>query len=154
MSNKFQILLINGPNLNLLGTREPLTYGTKTLPQIVKKIKNTAQHLNVKLYDFQSNAEHEIVNKIQDSKTNQIQFILINPGAFAHTSISIRDSLLAVQIPFFEIHISNIFSRENFRSHSWISDISQGVISGFGSDGYIWALHTSVRILSKKTIKI
>ncbi|VFP81169.1 3-dehydroquinate dehydratase [Buchnera aphidicola (Cinara kochiana kochiana)] len=149
MSNKFQILLINGPNLNLLGTRETKIYGTETLPQIIKKIKNIGQRLNADLYDFQSNAEHKIVEKIHESKKNKIQFILINPGAFAHTSVSIRDALLAIQIPFFEIHISNIFSRENFRSHSWISDISNGIISGFGPDGYTWALHTAIKILSK-----
>ncbi|VFP83745.1 type II 3-dehydroquinate dehydratase [Buchnera aphidicola] len=150
MGNKFQILLINGPNLNLLGTRETKIYGTETLFQIIKKTKHIAQRLNVELYDFQSNAEHKIVEKIHESKNLKIEFILINPGAFAHTSISIRDALLAIQIPFFEIHISNIFSRENFRSHSWISDISNGIISGFGSDGYIWALHTSVNMLLKK----
>ncbi|VFP86026.1 3-dehydroquinate dehydratase [Buchnera aphidicola (Cinara pseudotaxifoliae)] len=147
MNQKFKILLINGPNLNLLGTREPTIYGSDTLSEIIKKTKNIAQILNVELYDFQSNAEHKIVEKIHESKLLKIQFILINPGAFAHTSISIRDALLAIQIPFFEIHISNIFSRENFRSHSWISDISYGIISGFGTEGYICALNTSVKIL-------
>lgn len=150
MKKKNNILLINGPNLNLLGTREPQIYGTKTLSQIIKKIKKKAKFLNFKIHDFQSNAEHKLVEKIQDSKKKKIKFILINPGAFAHTSISLRDSLLSVNIPFFEIHISNIFSRENFRSHSWLSDISQGVISGFGSDGYLWALNSAIKILVKK----
>ncbi|VFP85016.1 3-dehydroquinate dehydratase [Buchnera aphidicola (Cinara splendens)] len=152
MNQKLKILLINGPNLNLLGTRETKIYGSDTLPEIIKKIKSTADTLNVELYDFQSNAEHEIVEKIHESKLLKIQFILINPGAFAHTSISIRDALLAVQIPFFEIHISNIFSRENFRSHSWISDISRGIISGFGTEGYICALNTSVNMLINKDV--
>ncbi|VFP88501.1 3-dehydroquinate dehydratase [Buchnera aphidicola (Cinara piceae)] len=147
MKNKFKIIIINGPNLNLLGTREPKIYGKQTLSEIIDKTKKVANELHIKLYDFQSNAEHKIVEKIHECKKIKIQFILINPGAFAHTSISIRDALLAIQIPFFEIHISNIFSRENFRSHSWISDISRGIISGFGSDGYIWALHTAVNIL-------
>ncbi|VFP79266.1 type II 3-dehydroquinate dehydratase [Buchnera aphidicola] len=150
MKNKFKIMIINGPNLNLLGTRETKIYGKKTLSEIINKTKKIANKLKVKLYDFQSNAEHEIVEKIHECKSIKIKFILINPGAFAHTSISIRDALLAIEIPFFEIHISNIFSRENFRSHSWISDISNGIISGFGSDGYIWALHTAVNLLLEK----
>ncbi|WP_075433989.1 type II 3-dehydroquinate dehydratase [Buchnera aphidicola] len=150
MNKKIKILLINGPNLNLLGTREPKIYGKKTLPQLVQKIKKIAKNLNVKIYDFQSNAEHRIVEKIHESKTLKIKFILINPGAFAHTSLSIRDALLAVGLPFFEIHISNIFSREEFRSHSWISDIANGIISGFGTDGYIWALNSAVSYVLKK----
>ncbi|ABJ90718.1 type II 3-dehydroquinate dehydratase [Buchnera aphidicola] len=150
MKKKINILLINGPNLNLLGTREPEIYGKKTLEQIVNKIKKKSILLNVTLYDFQSNAEHKIVEKIHNCKKNNIQFILINPGAFTHTSISIRDALSAINIPFFEIHISNIFARENFRSHSWMSDIAQGVISGFGNYGYQIALKTAVKFLLEK----
>ncbi|VAX76663.1 type II 3-dehydroquinate dehydratase [Buchnera aphidicola] len=150
MNQKLKILLINGPNLNLLGEREPSIYGKETLQKIIKIIKKKANQLNTKIFHFQSNAEHKLVEKIQESRKAGIQFIIINPGAFAHTSISMRDAFLAVRIPFFEIHISNIFSRENFRSHSWLSDISNGIISGFGSDGYIWALRTAVNILTKK----
>ncbi|WP_075432038.1 type II 3-dehydroquinate dehydratase [Buchnera aphidicola] len=144
------ILLLNGPNLNLLGTREPKIYGKITLSELTNKLIKISKKKNTILYHFQSNAEHELIDKIHKSKKMDIEYILINPGAFAHTSIALRDALLAINVPFFEIHISNIFSREKFRSHSWISDISHGIISGFGIDGYIWALKTAINILTNK----
>lgn len=149
MDKKIKILLLNGPNLNLLGSRETTIYGKKKLSNIIENLREEAKKIQVKLFDFQSNAEHELIEKIHNSVKNSINYILINPGAFAHTSIALRDALLAVNIPFFEIHISNIFSREKFRSHSWISDISTGVISGFGTDGYLLSLKTAVKIIKK-----
>lgn len=149
MNAKFKILLLNGPNLNLLGTREPKIYGNIDFSKLIQMLKTEAKKKNICLYDFQSNSENHLINKIHESKNIGIQYILINPGAFAHTSIALRDALLAIEIPFFEIHISNIFSREKFRSHSWISDISDGIISGFGIDGYFWALKTAVIRLLK-----
>lgn len=147
MKKNHNILLLNGPNLNLLGTREPKIYGKITLSELINNLTITAKKKNITLYHFQSNAEHELIDKIHQSKKKQIGYILINPAAFAHTSIALRDALLAIDIPFFEIHISNIFSREKFRSHSWISDISCGIISGFGLDGYFWALKTAIKFL-------
>ncbi|CUR53244.1 type II 3-dehydroquinate dehydratase [Buchnera aphidicola] len=147
---KFNILLLNGPNLNLLGTREKKLYGDINLKTLIFNLKKKASQANTNLIDFQSNAEHQLIEKIHSSKKLNIQYILFNPGAFAHTSIALRDALLAVQIPFFEIHITNIFSREEFRTHSWISDISNGVITGFGIDGYLWALKTAIKILKNK----
>lgn len=153
MDKKIKILLLNGPNLNLLGSREPKIYGKKKLSHIIKNLKKEAEKIKVKLFSFQSNAEHELIEKIHNSIKISINYILINPGALTHTSIALRDALLAVNIPFFEIHISNIFSREKFRSNSWISDISTGVISGFGTDGYLWGLKTAVKIIKSLNIK-
>lgn len=150
MNNNFKILLLNGPNLNLLGTRETKIYGKITLSQIILDLKKEAKKKNTILFDYQSNAEHKLIEKIHESKKLCIQYIIINPGAFAHTSIALRDALLAINIPFFEVHISNIFSRENFRSHSWISDVSHGVISGLGKDGYMWAMKTAINRLKEK----
>ncbi|ACL30199.1 type II 3-dehydroquinate dehydratase [Buchnera aphidicola str. APS (Acyrthosiphon pisum)] len=141
MKNNINILLINGPNLNLLGTRETEIYGDITLPDLLKNLEKRAKKLNMSLKHIQSNAEHVLIDKIHSSRKN-INYIIINPAAFTHTSIAIRDALIAVEIPFIEIHISNIYSREDFRSHSWLSDISQGVICGLGLDGYHWALET------------
>lgn len=148
MNKKKDIIILNGPNLNLLGTREPEIYGNISLHDLNKKLMKEAKNFGFILHTFQTNAEHEIINKIHKSKEENIGYIIINPGAFAHTSIAIRDALLAINIPFFEIHISNIFSREEFRSHSWISNISSGIISGFGIDGYLWALKTAIKRLT------
>lgn len=147
MSENFHILLLNGPNLNLLGTREPETYGHLTLNDIVQSLSADAQALNVKLIHFQSNAEHELINKIHAARGN-VDYILINPAAFTHTSVALRDALLGVNIPFIEIHLSNVYSREPFRHHSYLSDIATGVICGLGAEGYRFALQAAVNRLS------
>ncbi|HCH51631.1 MAG TPA: type II 3-dehydroquinate dehydratase [Proteus sp.] len=147
MSENFHILLLNGPNLNLLGTREPETYGHLTLDDIVHSLSADAQALNVKLSHFQSNAEFELINKIHAARGN-IDYILINPAAFTHTSVALRDALLGVNIPFIEIHLSNVYSREPFRHHSYLSDIATGVICGLGAEGYRFALQAAVNRLS------
>ncbi|CAL4322537.1 3-dehydroquinate dehydratase [Buchnera aphidicola (Chaitophorus sp. 3695)] len=149
MQNKFNILLINGPNLNLLGSREKKIYGNISLLKLVKNLKKYAQKYYIKISHIQSNAEHVLIDEIHRAK-KKINYIIINAAAFTHTSIALRDALLAVNIPFIEVHISNIYSRENFRSHSWISDISNGVICGLGIDGYKWALKTAIQRLYKK----
>ena len=141
------ILLINGPNLNLLGTREPEIYGNKTLNNIEKDLKEIAHEKNENLECFQSNHEGEIVDKIQDS-VKSIQGILINAGAFTHTSISIRDALIGSKIPFVELHISNIFSREEFRKESFLTDKAVGIISGFGITSYFLALEGIIEFLN------
>lgn len=147
MSENFHILLLNGPNLNLLGTREPETYGHLTLNDIVQSLSADAQALNVKLSHFQSNAEFELINKIHAARGN-VDYILINPAAFTHTSVALRDALLGVNIPFIEIHLSNVYSREPFRHHSYLSDIATGVICGLGAEGYRFALQAAVSRLS------
>ena len=143
------ILLINGPNLNLLGTREPEIYGNKTLNDIEKQLTKVAQEKGVNLECFQSNYEGEIVDTIQNS-VNKIEGILINAGAFTHTSISIRDALIGAKIPFVELHISNIFSREEFRKESFLTDKAIGIISGFGISSYSLALEGIIEFLSNK----
>ncbi len=143
------ILLINGPNLNLLGTREPEIYGNKTLSDIEEELIKVAQDKNINIECFQSNHEGEIVDKIHDS-VKTIQGILINAGAFTHTSISIRDALIGSKIPFVELHISNIFSREEFRKESFLTDIAIGIISGFGTKSYFLALEGIIEYLKIK----
>ncbi|CAL4322005.1 type II 3-dehydroquinate dehydratase [Buchnera aphidicola] len=149
MKKKFNILIINGPNLNLLGSREKKIYGKLSLLDLLNQLNKKAKLLNTNLIHFQSNAEHSLIQKIHDSK-NSIDYIIINPAAFTHTSIALRDALLSVNIPFIEVHISNIYSREHFRCHSWFSDISKGIICGLGTDGYFWALKSAVKRLCKK----
>ena len=134
-----KILVIHGPNLNLLGIREPEVYGSVTMQEINEGLEETASSNNIQIEAFQSNAEHEIVTKLQDSM-DHIDYIIINPGALTHTSIAIRDSLLGIGVPFYEVHISNIFAREEFRHKSYFSDIANGVICGFGTQGYDLAL--------------
>ena len=143
------ILLLNGPNLNLLGTREPEIYGKQTLNQIESQLCEIAKTRKVNLECFQSNHEGEIVDKIQES-VKSIQGILINAGAFTHTSISIRDALIGSKIPFVELHISNIFSREDFRKESFLTDKAIGIISGFGISSYSLALEGIIGYLSSK----
>lgn len=133
------ILIINGPNLNLLGTRETNIYGNQSLDEIIRKLTADASKMGHNLQHFQSNAEHEIIDKIQQSRDN-VDYIIINPAAFTHTSIALRDALLAIKIPFIEVHISNIEAREEFRSKSYISDIAAGKILGFGPYSYELAL--------------
>jgi len=134
-----KILVIHGPNLNLLGIREPEVYGSVTMEEINESLEETASSNNIQLEAFQSNAEHEIVTKLQDSM-DHIDYIIINPGALTHTSIAIRDSLLGIGVPFYEVHISNIFAREEFRQKSYFSDVANGVICGLGTQGYDLAL--------------
>ena len=145
MSN---LLLINGPNLNLLGNREPELYGSKSLSDIEKELTMLADQNGYALLSFQSNSESEIVDWIHDN-ANNADFLVINPGAFTHTSISIRDAILGTDISFIEIHISNIFSREEFRKESYFSDIAEGVISGLGFKGYELALSAAIEMLKK-----
>ncbi|MGE9552584.1 type II 3-dehydroquinate dehydratase [Erwinia amylovora] len=148
MADKFHVLLLNGPNLNLLGTREPEKYGKTTLAEIVSDITSQADALNVKLSHLQSNAEYALIDRIHEAKGN-VDYIVINPAAFTHTSVALRDALLAVSIPFIEVHLSNVHAREPFRHHSYLSDIAAGVICGLGADGYSWALQTAVKRLSQ-----
>jgi 3-dehydroquinate dehydratase-2 len=148
MTDKFHILLLNGPNLNLLGTREPEKYGKTTLAEIVSDLTTQAEALNVKMSHLQSNAEHALIDRIHEAKGN-VDYIVINPAAFTHTSVALRDALLAVSIPFIEVHLSNVHAREPFRHHSYLSDIAAGVICGLGVDGYSWALQTAVKRLSQ-----
>ena len=147
MSDKFHILLLNGPNLNLLGTREPEKYGSTTLAEIVNELENQASALDITLSHLQSNAESLLIDRIHQARSNT-DFILINPAAFTHTSVALRDALLAVQIPFIEIHLSNVHAREPFRHHSFLSDVAVGVICGLGANGYTFALQAAVNRLS------
>ena len=139
-----KILVLNGPNLNLLGTREPDIYSSVTLDQIVTTLKMLSEKQGISLSSLQSNAEHVLVDAIQGASADGVDFILINPGALGHTSISIRDALAGVQIPFIEIHISNIYKREGFRRKSYLSDIAVGVIAGLGARGYELGLISAI----------
>jgi 3-dehydroquinate dehydratase II len=144
-----RILLLNGPNLNQLGTREPTVYGTATLQDIETKLKDLSVAQGHELIAAQSNAEHELIGKIQTTKRDGFSFVIINPGAFTHTSIALRDAFLSVGVPFIEIHLSNVFAREAFRHHSYLSDIAVGCIYGFGPIGYELALQAAVARLAK-----
>jgi len=144
------ILIINGPNLNLLGQREPGHYGAQSLATINAALQKRAKSLGQQLTFFQSNAEHELIERIQNAKTDGFDFIIINPAAFTHTSVALRDALAAVAIPFIEVHLSNIYSREAFRSHSYFSDLAVGVISGLGAIGYELALEAATRQLETR----
>jgi len=135
-----KLLLINGPNLNLLGQREPEKYGYSTLAELDSRAVQHAASLGHQLLCFQSNAEHALIDRIHAAKSESIGFIVINPGAFTHTSIALRDALLAVAIPFIEVHLSNVYARESFRHHSYLSDCAVGVISGLGAQGYEFAI--------------
>lgn len=138
------ILVIHGPNLNLLGTREPEVYGTDTLASINQHLAQMAEQNGVRLRTYQSNTEGNIISCIQQAASKDIQFIIINPGAFTHTSIAIRDAFLATRIPFIEVHVSNVYAREDFRSRSYLSDIALGVISGFGRNSYLLAFEAAI----------
>ena len=135
------LLLLNGPNLNLLGSREPGTYGSTTLDEITTNLTKLARNSGHTLQALQSNSEAELIERIQRAPEDEIEFILINPAAFTHTSIALRDALLAVNKPFIEVHLSNIYRREPFRHLSYFSDIAIGCITGLGSQGYLLALH-------------
>jgi len=146
-----RILLLHGPNLNLLGTREPEIYGRTTLAEIDAGLGAAAQAAGHELMALQSNAEHALVERIQAARTDGTAFILINPAAFTHTSVALRDALAAVAIPFIEIHLSNPHAREPFRHHSYLSDLAVGVICGFGADSYRLALQAAVSRLASST---
>jgi 3-dehydroquinate dehydratase-2 len=139
-----KILCLNGPNLNLLGSREPATYGHDTLASIGAKLRHRAAAAGHELELVQSNAEHVLIDAIHQAGADGVALILFNPAAFTHSSIALRDALLAVQIPFIEVHLSNIHARESFRSHSYFSDIAAGVISGLGAEGYQLALSAAL----------
>lgn len=139
------ILVLHGPNLNLLGTREPEVYGRITLDEINSKLSAQAQTKGAKLAYFQSNAEAALVDRVQQARTDGTDFIIINPAAFTHTSVAIRDALAAVAIPFVEVHLSNVHAREAFRKESYFSDIAVGVISGLGATGYELALQFALQ---------
>lgn len=144
------ILVINGPNLNLLGVREPGVYGSQTLQDIEYELARLGADMGVPLTFFQSNAEYALIDRIHQAFRDGVEFILINPGAYTHTSIALRDAFLATCIPFIEVHLSNVHARESFRSHSYLSDIARGVICGFGALGYELALRAAVQhILSR-----
>ncbi|MDH5711363.1 MAG: type II 3-dehydroquinate dehydratase [Gammaproteobacteria bacterium] len=143
------LLVINGPNLNLLGTREPEHYGSDTLSDINKRLENLASAQGYSIESVQSNSEAELIDKIHQAKNNNVRFILINPAAFTHTSVALRDALSGVDIPFIEIHLSNVHAREAFREFSYFSDIAVGVISGLGAIGYELALQAALQQLSR-----
>lgn len=134
------ILVLHGPNLNLLGSREPAVYGHITLNEIDERLKALAGKSGANMFCFQSNAEAELVERVQQAHTDGTQFIVINPAAFTHTSVALRDALAAVAIPFIEVHLSNVFAREAFRKDSFFSDLAVGVISGLGAAGYEFAV--------------
>ena len=143
------ILVLNGPNLNLLGSREPEIYGHDTLDSINAELVQQAQAMGHQLYSFQSNAEHALIERIHQARDDQVDFILINPAAFTHTSIALRDALAGVAIPFIEIHLSNVHQRESFRHRSYLSDLAVGVICGLGAQGYQLALQAADRRLQQ-----
>ena len=139
-----KILVIHGPNLNMLGTREPEVYGSDTLQSINQTLIDMAAENEVSLETFQSNVEGDIVSRIQQAVANDTHFIIINPAAYTHTSIAIRDAFLATRIPFIEVHLSNVFAREEFRMHSYLSDLAIGVIGGFGKNSYLLAFEAAI----------
>jgi 3-dehydroquinate dehydratase-2 len=142
------ILVLNGPNLNLLGSREPDIYGTTTLTDINLALEEQARAAGHHLLSLQSNAEYELIERIHDARNEGINFIVINPAAFTHTSVALRDALTGVDIPFIEVHLSNVHRREEFRQHSFFSDIAVGVISGLGINSYKLALTAAIDILN------
>jgi 3-dehydroquinate dehydratase II len=144
-----RVLLLNGPNLNLLGTREPAVYGTDTLESIEKRSAAVAGELGHELIAFQSNAEHELVGRIHRARAEGVAFMIVNAGAFTHTSIALRDALLATGVPFIEVHLSNTHAREPFRRHSYLSDIAVGVITGLGAFGYEAAVRAAAQRLAR-----
>lgn len=144
-----QILVIHGPNLNLLGTREPDIYGADTLDDINQSLGQRAARDKVELHTYQSNSEGDIVSRIQQAAQEAIDMIVINPAAYTHTSIALRDALLATAIPFIEVHLSNVYAREPFRKHSYLSDIAAGVIGGFGIDSYRLALDAAIALCQR-----
>jgi 3-dehydroquinate dehydratase-2 len=143
-----KILVLHGPNLNLLGTREPAVYGRATLAEIDADLARSAEAAGHTLSSLQSNAEHVLIERVQAAAADGTAFILINPAAFTHTSIALRDALAAAAVPFVEVHLSNVHAREPFRRHSYLSDLAVGVIAGFGADSYRLALDAALRRLA------
>ncbi len=141
------ILVLHGPNLNLLGLREPGIYGATTLDDINRHLTQIAQNAGHHLQTLQSNAEYELIDRIHDARKEGVDFIIINPAAFTHTSVALRDALLGVDIPFIEEHLSNVHKREAFRQHSYFSDVAQGVICGFGATSYELALQAALKLV-------
>mgnify|MGYP005993448673 CR=1 FL=1 len=148
MTTKFNVLVLNGPNLNMLGKREPEIYGSQSLADIIAALEVKAESLEINLQHLQSNAEHELIDALHQAH-NKVDFIIINPAAFTHTSVALRDALLTVNIPFIEVHLSNVHKREEFRQHSYLSDIAEGVICGLGAKGYEYALDSASQALNK-----
>jgi len=144
-----RLLVLNGPNLNLLGSREPEIYGTDTLADIDNRLKRLADAAGHQLDCFQSNGEQALIERIHAARDDGVAFIVFNPGAFTHTSIALRDALLGVEIPFIEVHLSNVHAREPFRQHSYLSDVAKGVITGFGARGYEFALTAAIDTLEQ-----
>lgn len=147
MSTQLRILVLNGPNLNMLGKREPGIYGNQSLQDIVNHLTSIAEDANTALTHLQSNSEAELIDAIHEGY-EKVDFIIINPAAFTHTSIALRDALLSVNIPFIEVHLSNVHAREKFRQHSYLSDIAQAVICGLGAKGYEYALDAAISQLT------
>jgi 3-dehydroquinate dehydratase-2 len=145
-----RVLLLNGPNLNLLGNREPGIYGAETLESIEKRAIEVARETGHELSAFQSNAEHELIERIQRAPADGIGFLIFNPAAFTHTSVALRDAIAAVRLPFIEVHLSNTHAREPFRRHSYFSDIAVGVIAGLGAFGYELAVRAAARHLAAR----
>ena len=144
------VLVLNGPNLNLLGSREPEIYGAETLKDVNKRLLALAQKAGTKLESFQSNSESELVERVQKAGPAGVDFVIINPAAFTHTSVALRDALAAVRIPYIEVHLSNVHAREPFRRHSYFSDQAVGVICGLGSQGYEYALQCALTYTARK----
>jgi len=140
-----KVLVLHGPNLNLLGSREPAVYGSLTLPEIDNNLQKLGRKLGMKLQTFQSNAEGALIDRVHAAAKEKIAFIIINPGGLTHTSIALRDALVGVAIPFIEVHLSNIYARESFRHYSYVSGVAVGVISGFGARGYEYALSEALQ---------
>jgi 3-dehydroquinate dehydratase-2 len=140
-----RILVLNGPNLNLLGTREPSTYGSQTLTDILDRLETVAASRGAQIVGYQSNAEHDLIEQVQAAKSLGFDAIIVNAGAYTHTSIALRDAFAAVAIPFYEVHISNVYARETFRHHSYLSALAAGVIVGLGPLGYELALEAALR---------
>jgi 3-dehydroquinate dehydratase II len=145
-----RVLLLNGPNLNLLGSREPGIYGAETLESIEKRAAEVAREVGHELVSFQSNAEHELIDRVHRAPADGVGFLILNPAAFTHTSVALRDAIAAVRLPFIEVHLSNTHAREPFRRHSYFSDIAVGVIAGFGAFGYELAVRAAARHLAKE----
>ena len=144
-----KVLLVNGPNLNLLGTREPAIYGAETLADVVTMCRKESESLGLTLDAFQSNHEGQLVDRIHAARDEGVRFVVINPGALTHTSVALRDALAGVAIPFIEVHVSNVHKREPFRHHSYLSDIAEGVIVGLGTIGYRLALQAAAAKLNR-----
>jgi 3-dehydroquinate dehydratase-2 len=149
MDQMARVLLLNGPNLNLLGTREPGIYGAETLESIEKRAAEVAREVGLELSMFQSNAEHELIERVHRAPAAGIGFVILNPAALTHTSVALRDAIAAVRLPFIELHLSNTHAREPFRRHSYFSDIAVGVIAGFGAFGYELAVRAAARHLAQ-----